>query len=243
MDSLPKRDEFSNLSSEDDFETSNFHNMEISHPTPLPKHYCHNFNFSGNFIMESNCLDHCFDSNQDDGAVSTSTNIKHDNSSNQESILQMLQLISTQMVTKTNELNNRLASVEWKFTQELQRIAQENDTFRRNMRAELQTNLSSVTIPVSSSTPSHPSSGQPSAPPAHSMGNPLSISSCTMSSSSSLDFQCQMLSLLTDTFSKLTTGVSDSKLERPKFNGDSKTFQAWYLAIMAQLSLSPWLDL
>jgi len=44
-------------------------------------------------------------------------------------------------------------------------------------------------------------------------------------------------------FSKLTTISAESKSEWPKFNGDSKKFRSWYLAVMAQLSLSPWLDL
>jgi hypothetical protein len=54
--------------------------------------------------------------------------------------------------------------------------------------------------------------------------------------------------MLNDTFSKLSTVIADSKSSEtksdyPKFIGDSKKFFAWYLAIMAQLSLSPWQEL
>jgi hypothetical protein len=57
-------------------------------------------------------------------------------------------------------------------------------------------------------------------------------------------FQAQMLQMLNDTFSKLSTVLSDSKndtkTEWPKFSGDISKFRDWYLAIMAQLSLPPW---
>jgi hypothetical protein len=56
-----------------------------------------------------------------------------------------------------------------------------------------------------------------------------------------------MLLLLTESFSKLSTALteksSDSKADWPKFSGDSKKFRLWYLAIMSQLSLAPWLEL
>jgi len=57
-----------------------------------------------------------------------------------------------------------------------------------------------------------------------------------------------MMTLLLETFSKLTTVIadtktSDSKTEWPKFGGDVKKFCAWYLAVLAQLSLAPWSEL
>jgi hypothetical protein len=65
--------------------------------------------------------------------------------------------------------------------------------------------------------------------------------------SSNNDFQSQMLLMLNETFSKLSTVIQDtkseSKVEWPKFSGDIKRFRSWYLAIMAQLSLSPWQSL
>jgi hypothetical protein len=64
-----------------------------------------------------------------------------------------------------------------------------------------------------------------------------------------LDFQTQMMQLLNETFSKLSTAIGDSKsmdtkTDWPKFSGDSEKFRAWHLAaIMAQLSLSTWQEL
>jgi len=52
--------------------------------------------------------------------------------------------------------------------------------------------------------------------------------------------------ILTDSFSKLSSALSeksDSKSDWPKFSGDTKKFRSWYLAIMAQLSLPPWMEL
>jgi hypothetical protein len=61
------------------------------------------------------------------------------------------------------------------------------------------------------------------------------------------DIQTQMLLMLSESFSKLSTALSekkdDQKSDWPKFSGDQKKFRAWYLAIMAQLSISPWKEL
>jgi hypothetical protein len=50
------------------------------------------------------------------------------------------------------------------------------------------------------------------------------------------DFQVQMMKLLNETFSKLSTAIGDNKYtdiktDWPKFSGDSKKFRAWHLAI------------
>jgi hypothetical protein len=47
------------------------------------------------------------------------------------------------------------------------------------------------------------------------------------------------------TLAKLSTALmdkSDSKTEWTEFSGDHKKFHGWYLAIMAQISLSPWTE-
>ncbi len=55
------------------------------------------------------------------------------------------------------------------------------------------------------------------------------------------------MKLLTESFSKLSTVLADKQMDTktdwPKFAGDSKKFRAWYLAIMAQMSLPPWQEL
>jgi hypothetical protein len=57
----------------------------------------------------------------------------------------------------------------------------------------------------------------------------------------------QVLLLLTDSFSKmanaLTEKQSDSKAGWPKFSGDVTRFWSWHLAILTQLSITPWREL
>jgi hypothetical protein len=61
------------------------------------------------------------------------------------------------------------------------------------------------------------------------------------------DTQTNLIMMLTDNFSKLTTTLSekkeDIKYEWPKFSGDQKKFRAWYMVIVTQISLPPWQDL
>jgi len=58
------------------------------------------------------------------------------------------------------------------------------------------------------------------------------------------DPQTQMMLLLANSFSKLSTALGnkglESKTEWPCFAGDSNKFCAWYLSITAQLSIPPW---
>jgi hypothetical protein len=84
------------------------------------------------------------------------------------------------------------------------------------------TSLSSVTVisPVSSSTPDYSCSSPPHAP---------IISTLGVGSSSSMNFQNQMMAMLNETFSKLSTVLVDSKAldsksDWPKFSGDPKKF-------------------
>jgi hypothetical protein len=61
------------------------------------------------------------------------------------------------------------------------------------------------------------------------------------------DPQVQMMLMLTESFSKLTSVLGDktgdSKNDWPKFSGDSKKFREWILSIMAQISILPWSEL
>jgi hypothetical protein len=57
--------------------------------------------------------------------------------------------------------------------------------------------------------------------------------------------QTQLMVMVSESFTKLSTALqekSDPKTDWPKFAGDSKKFGSWYLAIMAQLSLPPWVE-
>jgi hypothetical protein len=126
------------------------------------------------------------------------------------------------MLATTQDLQDRLASTELKFTQELQRIQHENDVFRRDIRAEIQATISNASPPNISSAPVINTLGQLSTtivPPVLNISQ--NVATCP-SSSSTPDFQTQMMSLLTETFSKLTMVSTDSKSDWPKFNGDVK---------------------
>jgi hypothetical protein len=61
------------------------------------------------------------------------------------------------------------------------------------------------------------------------------------------DVQTQMLMMLMESFSKLSSALSeksrDTKSDWPKFSGDIKKFRAWYLEILVQLALLPWQEL
>jgi hypothetical protein len=97
----------------------------------------------------------------------------------------------------------------------------------------------------------------PTPSPVFSVSLPIPASSSPLSSSTiptsspglspTNDVQTQMMMMLTESFSKLSTDLSyknnDTKSDWPKFSGDSKKFRAWYLAILAQLSLPPWQEL
>jgi len=225
--SLSERDDSSIFSLEDDFEISKFQNFELYYSADSQQHCVHNISQFENCTMESDCVD-LNDSNR--SAVA----IKQDSPSDHDGIMQMLQMISNQMVSTTQDLQTRLTASELKFTQELQRINLENEMFRQTIREEIQSSLTRTSTPVPQTSVATSSSSQPSA----SVNLSGSIAPSVPSNSSSnppQDLHSQMLSLLTETFSKLTTGASESKSEWPKFNGDSKKFRAWYLAIMAQL--------
>jgi hypothetical protein len=62
-----------------------------------------------------------------------------------------------------------------------------------------------------------------------------------VTSTSTVDFQNQMLLMLTESFSKLSTAITDqkpdSKNEWHKLSGDPKKFRSWYLGIMENIAL------
>jgi len=220
----------STSSSDDDFEISNFQNCNCEFPSTVQFFsYSHNFELETSIKMESDC--------QDEKCTATAS----ENVSSNDSIMQMLTMISGQMMTNYQELQDRLLQTELKFSQDLQRIQTENATLKQDLQAVLQQNSLSQATPLVS-VPSPSSQGSvvliASTPSSSTNSNIASSTVTAVSPGSSPDFQIQMLSLLQDTFSKLTTVIADSKTpetksEWPKFSGDTKKFRSWYLAIMA----------
>ena len=102
---------------DEDSEISNFENFELSE-TSSPVHSCHNLSLNHLPKMESDCVDNSPPSIKVDGG-----------SSNQDNIMQMLTIISTKMMDTIQELQNQLATNDLKYTAELQKLSQENETF------------------------------------------------------------------------------------------------------------------
>ncbi|MFN9980666.1 MAG: hypothetical protein ACK53Y_12150, partial [bacterium] len=151
----------------------------------------------------------------------------------------------------TNRLQEKLSS---DFTH----VVQAQSNFKQEVREELDELCYLISIQnQSSSQPIVPQdSNNVTTPPVVSTTSsiPVVVSSpsvpslgSTSNCASGQEIQNQMMMMLTESFSKLTSVLVDknteSKSEWPKFSGDSKKFRAWYMAIMAQLSLPPWKEL
>ncbi len=238
--SSSEQDSYSASSNDSEFEISNFENSEILFSTSfLPSSISNSSQFSP---MESDC--------KEDHASGSSPTISTSN----DEILKVLTALSSQMVVGHQDLQKQLLSSNNFLKAELHKVKEENEKFRLEMRAEMHNSTSSSVPSVPSNTPT--------------IVNPpvLTTSMSSMGSpptpTSSDDFQTQMLTVLNDTFAKLSSVISntstvlqdtktaiseskssDSKTEWSKFTGDPKKFRAWYLAVMAQLSIAPWQSL
>jgi hypothetical protein len=224
------------LSSNNQFENFEF---EISKLSTVPScHFPrHNLELSQFSTMEADCKD-INNSSANDEAFQRQ----------QETIMNMLGAISSQMMTNLQNLQDQMLKTDEKLMKELQLMSQENENFKREVRAELVssssqrssscTPLSAVTAPVGSPAVVIPSSSSHLSSPA----SVVPSNSCSVT-----DFQTQLLTMLNDTFCKLSTTIgetkSESKSEWPKFSGDLKKFRTWYMSIMAQISLPPWREL
>jgi hypothetical protein len=227
----------------DDYSISNVNHFQISkfqtseNTTSRTVSSDHNLEILHNFLMESDC---------EDSSSPKMISLGHDD------ILKMLSIISSQMTSNYQDLQECLNQTDLQLSTELRQAHQDNNDFRQNVSTKMDTlwNLitqktsfpslqsNDVITPVSSPSPVLSSSSSSPAP------IPLSTGVGTLSE----DFQVQMMKLLNETFSKLSTAIGDNKsmdvkTDWPKFSGDSKKFRAWHLAIMAQLSLSPWQEL
>jgi hypothetical protein len=214
-----------------DFENFDFENLESSINTPTQT-VDHNLENSQFVAMPSGSTDDMNPSVKAD-----------DDPSSQENILQHLHLISNQMLSNYQDLQNQIAQSEMKFSVELAKVTQANDTFRQEICSELSQVTSSMSVSTSATTQANSTNVIPNTSTT-STSVPVSSPSSQISNQ---DFQTQMMTLLTTTFSKLTTVIDskslDTKSEWPKFGGDMKKFKNWQLAILAQLSLSPWSEL
>jgi hypothetical protein len=166
-----------------------------------------------------------------------------------------------QVLSRSNgilDMNSLFESLSDKFTSEtsklsknFQSVVDEHDLFKQEVRAELD-DLRKLVLNQNATkahenvqmndvkAPSSPPVVQPSF-----TSTSTNLSSATVSNPiSSPDLQQQMMMMMTESFTKLSTALTDSKqdvkAEWPKFGGDSRNFRSWYLGIMTQLSLPPW---
>lgn len=131
---------------------------------------------------------------------------------------------------------------------DFEKLTQDNEDFKHKVNLELDSlhqclmgsTSSPVQIEVASfpdSTSPHPASTQPST-------NMSQHGTAVTTIAPVPDSQTQMMLMLTESFTKLSSSLSDktgdTKSEWPKFSGDAKKFHSWYLAIMAHTSLPPW---
>ncbi len=81
-----------------------------------------------------------------------------------DEILKMLTAISSQMVVGQQDLQNQLIHNDLKLQTELQRVLEENEKFKQEIRAELQGNSSQPNISGHTSSPSVPMTSSPPQP-------------------------------------------------------------------------------
>ena len=153
--------------------------------------------------------------------------------------------ISNQIIKQTTVLCDEIRDKEVK-------MHQENEDFKMEVRNELSElrsilqNVSSLShLNANTSTASTTSVPQVSSSLSFVGGHqPASSIPLNYSVLVSSDLQTQMMYMMAESFSKLSTVLvenkQDSKVDWPKFSGDSKKFRDWYLSIMTQISLPPW---
>jgi len=153
--------------------------------------------------------------------------------------------ISDQIIKQTTVLCDEIRDKEVK-------MHQENEDFKMEVRNELSElrsilqNVSSLShLNANTSTASTTSVPQVSSSLSFVGGHqPASSIPLNYSVLVSSDLQTQMMYMMAESFSKLSTVLvenkQDSKVDWPKFSGDSKKFRDWYLSIMTQISLPPW---
>jgi hypothetical protein len=158
----------------------------------------------------------------------------------------------------TNQMSSHLQQLHSKIADTDERLWQSQASFKQEICDELDdlrsllrsTSSTSVLDTAPDSSPDNPISGvMPGLNMTPSLMVSRSNSSSVGGSSSSAHFtdvQGQMMLMLTESFSKLTSimgeqkSISDSKTDWPKFAGDAKKFRAWHLSIIAQISMPPW---
>jgi len=217
----------SSLKFENTSEISKFQMENISNTTLFDPGLCHNSSILNSIIMEADC--------EESGTMPSSPPDIPD-------MNKLFEALSGHLTIQTNCLQEHF-----------QEVADTHDGFKMEVRQELD-NLCSLTQDQNTQQVSNIGTtpivkmqvDSPSASQAQVSLPGVGVVLNTTASATP-DLQSQMLQMLTESCSKLSTELTDksneSKAKWPKFSGGSKKFRAWYLAIMSQLSLPPWLEL
>jgi hypothetical protein len=224
-------------------------------------HFIHNYVLDKTVTMEADCKDSDIDTKLPSESVDLSQLILSLSHQISQQTLSIQDWISTQ--------NDVLQDQTIKYELQFQTVIQENEELKRTVHAELdqlktlfvssmqgllpksETSIVRPSNPiVSSSVPSVsiPSLGSTNWSSSDGVqGTSLSSTQIpTLASLSSV--KSQVMLMLAESFSKLSSVLivdkgTESKVEWPKFAGDSKLFKGWYLAIFVQLSIPPWKEL
>ena len=123
--------------------------------------------------------------------------------SNQDNILNLLTMILEQMMHNYQGLQNQLVQQDWKLSDAIRQLTQDNETFKQEVRFEFQNLRSPGNHPSSSSRSASPVLSSPSVPSSFLVSQNTLIPHFLASSNttSHQDFQNQMMTMLNNTFS------------------------------------------
>jgi hypothetical protein len=228
-----------------DFQNSEFQKCVISNCNASFTPQCHNFENIASTIMESDC--------KDDGNAKAVLPMMMD-------ITKLITSLSQQISNQSNFIQDQLLQqksiIDHQATNDLklQQVLQANENFKRDVKLELENLRNLIGTPSNTTQSSRPHPVKTNMPPDQS-GNGTVVSGPgsnhlpippVMQSvpqvNSTTDSTQQVMLMLAESFSKLSTLMVQDKSSEPKYDwpifaGDTKVFKAWYLAIIAQLSL------
>jgi len=189
----------------------------------------------------------------------SSKTIKNDEDPKITKLFTILLQQITQLSSQNMTIQGQLRENEHKISMKFQMVVQENESFKQSMRSEMDELHNLISSQSQSISPSRqaslvssPSSkvnssassnnGSQSQPPIPGITTIVSPSVPISS-----DPQANMLLMLAESFTKLTSVLSDkSDLKSSdwlKFSGDQKKFRTCYLSILSQISIPPWKEL
>jgi hypothetical protein len=151
---------------------------------------------------------------------------------------------------------------EHKLLQNIQAVVTDHEDFKAEVRSEIESlrlllgqsaSVNQSNLPFGQSSLSNvvPPTNPTSSPTIQSPSicySPAIPNSTVSGLNPSTDPHGNLMVMMTEAFSKLTTAFtetksSETKSKWPKFDGTKTKFRSWYLTILSQVSVSPWNDL